>query len=585
MTASTVRQLESADGSITITPPSGRGVVDLSAGGSSSDVARKPEPADRIRFVTTEGDNTHDGLSWGTALLTLQAAVAALGAAGGTIFVGGGNFATAAVIDCDGITGGIAIEGVGNPVSLTGADTPGTTITFTAAAGNLFTYRNTDGFTLRGLRLKYTHAAYAGDLITGSNVGGADPHFPLFDRCVIAGTAAAKAARSLINLNRSIGAVVRGCYLLYADKGIIGRDGDGSVATVYSNVCTIEANEFSHITTAPIWAAGQSWRVVGNTFEPLDSGKAGAYDSDPAAGVGSTYSIGLVWEGNWHGDVGVDGGEWIKNLKTLGGSIAANYFATVGTVGASIVFAATASQGLSIRGNRFDSLDGVDFNHANHLAVLIEANDFQGLGVPVKNINAATVYGMDANNRAVNIDTTLERRGLADAFKPAAVSAETFSRMSMMANGAPLVSGRLHMVAIYLTAGTVVTNITFLAGTQAFVSGATDHQWFALFDAARNKLAVTTDDLSTAWGVNNLKTLALTVPYPVTVSGLYYLGLLVNAAVVPSLNGATQGTGSAIGLAPKINGFADAGLTDPASCPNTAAALTAAAQIPWAYTA
>lgn len=53
-------------------------------------VAIEPALSDRIMFVSVNGSDSNDGLSWGTAKLTLSAAVSAL-ANGGTIYVAAGN--------------------------------------------------------------------------------------------------------------------------------------------------------------------------------------------------------------------------------------------------------------------------------------------------------------------------------------------------------------------------------------------------------------------------------------------------------------------------------------------------------------
>jgi hypothetical protein len=150
-----------------------------------------------------------------------------------------------------------------------------------------------------------------------------------------------------------------------------------------------------------------------------------------------------------------------------------------------------------------------------------------------------------------------------------------------------MVSGTLQLVAIELLKGDPVNNITFVPGT----TGATTptHQWFALFDASRNKLKVTSDDTSTAWSAitasaSNKKTLAVAGgAYTVPASGKYYLGVVVVAATPPTLTGA-PGSGGLISVeAPAIAGRADTGLTDPTSCPATAAAITTNAGVPYAY--
>lgn len=134
-------------------------------------------------------------------------------------------------------------------------------------------------------------------------------------------------------------------------------------------------------------------------------------------------------------------------------------------------------------------------------------------------------------------------------------------------------SGTLYMQGIVLVKGMVVTNITWFSLTQALVTGT--NQWFALFDSSRNKLEVTADDTSTAWAANSAKTLALASPYTVTSTGWYYLGLCVVASTPPSRAGASSLDNASFRIAaPIVGGTSNTGLTNPASCPTTANAIS-----------
>jgi hypothetical protein len=155
---------------------------------------------------------------------------------------------------------------------------------------------------------------------------------------------------------------------------------------------------------------------------------------------------------------------------------------------------------------------------------------------------------------------------------PAAVVRQNISRaVTTNATLAPLVSGRLSLVGVELLAGDVVTGIRFLAGTTA--AGTPTHQWFALYSGALAKLGVTANDTTTAWAASAKKELALTAPYTITASGLYYLGICVVATTVPTLTGVALLAADAAEV-PIMTGFADTGLTTPATAPATAIALT-----------
>lgn len=205
-------------------------------------------------------------------------------------------------------------------------------------------------------------------------------------------------------------------------------------------------------------------------------------------------------------------------------------------------------------------------------------------------VGASTFVGRKASGNIAAMSTTealallghdINSGTHSNALRPTGALTETVPRsVSRLENIAFLASARLNLVAVYLTAGQTVTTITFVSSTTA-LSTATN-QWFALYDSARAKLAVTTDDTSTAWASNATKSLNLASPYSVVTSGLYYLGICVVATTVPTLAGLSSPAG-VVGLAPILGGISTTGLTDPASAPTTAAAITAQGGIPYAY--
>lgn len=155
--------------------------------------------------------------------------------------------------------------------------------------------------------------------------------------------------------------------------------------------------------------------------------------------------------------------------------------------------------------------------------------------------------------------------------------ASTYDRASIAeaSAGTILSTGRLALGRILLPKGLSVTNITFWSGSTALSAGS--NQWFALFDSSRVKLAITGDDTSTAWAANTGKTLAVTGgAFVTTYTGWHYLGIMVKATTVPSLvSPASLNAANIRAAAPIPCGSADTGLTNPASCPSTAASLNA----------
>jgi hypothetical protein len=105
-------------------------------------------------------------------------------------------------------------------------------------------------------------------------------------------------------------------------------------------------------------------------------------------------------------------------------------------------------------------------------------------------------------------------------------------------NLAALSTGVMTSVALYLERGDTVTNLTFVSATTA--AGTPTNWWFALYDTASTPalIAQTADQTSTAWAANTAKTLALSTPYKVTATGIYYAAVCVAATTVPTLAGA-----------------------------------------------
>jgi hypothetical protein len=132
-------------------------------------------------------------------------------------------------------------------------------------------------------------------------------------------------------------------------------------------------------------------------------------------------------------------------------------------------------------------------------------------------------------------------------------------------------TGVLAMQLIYLTAGQLISNITLASATTA--AGTPTNYFFALYDGNRNLLAQSANQTTTAWPANTVKTLAMTSPYRVQVSGAYYIGYMMTATTVATLKGGTARTGGQLAnTAPIIFGTSTTGLTT--ALPNPAAAIT-----------
>lgn len=141
-----------------------------------------------------------------------------------------------------------------------------------------------------------------------------------------------------------------------------------------------------------------------------------------------------------------------------------------------------------------------------------------------------------------------------------------------------ITSKTVYLNAIWLPEGLTVTSISWMSGSTALSGGS--NQVFGLYDSSRARLGTTTDDTSTAWAANTVKTLSLTPgTFTTTYSGLHYLAILVNATQTPTLM-SRIGVDVVNGLAPKLVGTSD---TNQTSLPSSASAITAIANFMYAY--
>ena len=144
---------------------------------------------------------------------------------------------------------------------------------------------------------------------------------------------------------------------------------------------------------------------------------------------------------------------------------------------------------------------------------------------------------------------------------------------------APTATGTLFMVAIYLPAGTLVSNMLWHSATTA--AGTPTNYAFGLYRLSdRALLANTANQTTTAWAAQTMKTIPVTTPYLVPTSGLYYFGMYMTATTIITSKGATSKTGGQLHAQPPIlSGISTTGLTT--TLPNPAAAITAGLLAPW----
>lgn len=139
---------------------------------------------------------------------------------------------------------------------------------------------------------------------------------------------------------------------------------------------------------------------------------------------------------------------------------------------------------------------------------------------------------------------------------------------------AALTDGVMTSVPIYLAAGDVITNISFLSGATA--GAGPTNWWFALYDDAATPalMAQTANQAAAAWAANTVKTLALSAAQTIKRSGIYWAAVMFdhNAGALPSLIGA-------LGARPIVAGERNLAQTSGAGLTTTAPATIAAATV------
>lgn len=100
-----------------------------------------------------------------------------------------------------------------------------------------------------------------------------------------------------------------------------------------------------------------------------------------------------------------------------------------------------------------------------------------------------------------------------------------------------LATGVMTSVPIFLSAGDVITSVSFRSGATA--AGTPTAWWFALYSNAATPalLAQTADQTSTAWAANTTKTLALATAQTISITGIYWVAINVTATTPPTLLG------------------------------------------------
>lgn len=312
----------------------------------------------------------------------ILAAFTAANAAGKSLYVPVGIYNIASTVTVPSLQN-ITVFGEGTAVNLD--PTKASYFRFTGTTGNMFYFDHLAGVEFRNIWFGYNNASYNGDLVRTNNDGGLDSTYDTWCNCVFSGESAGASALSLLRLEKTIVSSVKGCIFRQANNAI--------TLYAYCNVITFSENTFYNLNFRNVYmltGACEQLMFYNNTFEPTLDGKATGFVCTAGQLV-----VNFVYIGNWHGDVGTNGGTgWVTFGIVRGAVISGNLFGTPGT-GAQdyCVSVINASSGIQMSGNSFTDkallFDAATTGVSIYSNVFNTANSIYGLNYIA---NTSTIY-------------------------------------------------------------------------------------------------------------------------------------------------------------------------------------------------
>lgn len=247
--------------------------------------------------------------------------------------------------------------------------------------------RNTVGFNLRNLSIDYTSSSFAGNLVdvSSNNPGVTVSSGATISNCHLGPNVSRTGTATLLNLNCHVSPYVSSNFFWRGLPSIVGGATSGQ-----SIRATLVNNWFSDSDSCPIVEGGDGWVVQGNSFEPRHSGIGQAF-------VNTNPCKGMIWSGNWFGDVTVGTGTvWIDAHSVEGFTFTGNQIAGLGTIGG-VGIKLTSCNGVQVDGNYFQLLDvGINVSTGS-TGIKLGSNSFVNVTAPVQNPSNAVVDDFTLN--------------------------------------------------------------------------------------------------------------------------------------------------------------------------------------------
>jgi len=151
-----------------------------------------------------------------------------------------------------------------------------------------------------------------------------------------------------------------------------------------STTVTIRECEFANCNGTPILYGGEAWRLYDNTFEPTVGSRGRAFTSSP-----SYPSNGMIWIGNWFGDITMPGDQWVVMIGD-------GFIFEGNVVGGAYSGSGTGSEGVNLHACRGFKIEANTYTYCSVFASLeavLDPPDYGSIQYNVGNGVGTTATG------------------------------------------------------------------------------------------------------------------------------------------------------------------------------------------------
>jgi hypothetical protein len=324
----------------------------------------------------------------------LQAAINAIPAQGGVINLpsNGSTCAHASTLD---FRGKNDVQFIGG--GLEGTSTQVSNLLYTGSGARAYDLRDTAGTHFKGIFFGWSNPGFNGIVVdAGSANPGTNVSFYFnISESQFGPVGSGSTGTTCVNVSEAIEFTIdhvsfNACYIAIHGQNVLGQSTTG----------LIQHNQFYLTGGLPILECGESWTLIANIFEPLNSGRAGAFQNTVSLPCKNMVSI-----GNWYGDVTVSGGSWFNQLSAIG-------FTAIGDVmgannsGANLGYNVIGGSGYKWEGGSYSGMSiGFGCASAQPTGMRWETNTFTNIATVLS--SSANCLNASADNNTPNLAVPL----------------------------------------------------------------------------------------------------------------------------------------------------------------------------------